>query len=286
MRQQRTSPHGGVYISMAHLGPDLVADKFRGMVKRCADSGFDLAGGLVEVVPTAHYLMGGVVVDTDTRTSLPGLYVAGEDAGGAHGSNRLGGNGVANSTVYGGIAGDVMGCDVQRGARLHDPDSNVLDAEIARATAPLDKRPGNLTSLRNQLLDVMWDDVGVMRDANGLQRGLRRIDEIDVELSATGVAPDNLAFNLSWHDWLNLRSLVDMSRVITSAAMSRENSRGAHFREDFPETGAMDDSYFTVVTASDQTLSVTRAPVQFTIVTPGDTLLGVDEAETLVGAVR
>ena len=80
MRQQRTSPHGGVYISMAHLGRDLVADKFKGMVKRCADSGFDLAGGLVEVVPTAHYLMGGVVVDTDTRTSLPGLYVAGEDA--------------------------------------------------------------------------------------------------------------------------------------------------------------------------------------------------------------
>jgi fumarate reductase flavoprotein subunit len=179
-----------------------------------------------------------------------------------------------------------MGCDVQRGARLHEPDSNVLDAEIARATVPLDKRPGNLTSLRNQLLDVMWDDVGVMRDANGLQRGLRRIDEIDVELSATGVAPDNLAFNLSWHDWLNLRSLVDMSKVIASAALSRENSRGAHFREDFPETGAMDDSYFTVVTASDQTLSVTRAPVQFTIVTPGDTLLGVDEAETLVGAAR
>ena len=256
------------------------------MVKRCADSGFDLAGGLVEVVPTAHYLMGGVVVDTDTRTSLPGLYVAGEDAGGAHGSNRLGGNGVANSTVYGGIAGDVMGCDVQRGVRLRDPDSNVLDAEIARATAPLDKRPGNLTSLRNQLLDVMWDDVGVMRDANGLQRGLRRIDEIDVELSTTGVAPDNLAFNLSWHDWLNLRSLVDMSKVIASAALARENSRGAHFREDFPETGAMDDSYFTVVTASDQTLSVTRAPVQFTIVTPGDTLLGVDEAETPVWAAR
>ena len=79
------------------------------MVKRCADSGFDLAGGKVEVVPTAHYLMGGVVVDVDTRTEVPGLFVAGEDAGGAHGSNRLGGNGVANSTVYGGVAGDVMG---------------------------------------------------------------------------------------------------------------------------------------------------------------------------------
>ncbi|MGB1710105.1 MAG: L-aspartate oxidase, partial [Candidatus Puniceispirillaceae bacterium] len=101
MRKGNTTPQGGVHIAMSHLGPDNVAQKFAGMVKRCADCGFDLAGGLVEVVPTAHYFMGGVVVDTDTRTALPGLYVAGEDAGGAHGANRLGGNGVANSTVYG-----------------------------------------------------------------------------------------------------------------------------------------------------------------------------------------
>ncbi|MEP4291512.1 MAG: FAD-binding protein, partial [Rhizobiaceae bacterium] len=108
MRKNNSSENGGVYISMSHLGPDDVRQKFKGMVKRCADCGFDLAGGLVEVVPTAHYFMGGVVVDPDTRTAMEGLYVAGEDAGGAHGSNRLGGNGVANSTVYGGVAGDVM----------------------------------------------------------------------------------------------------------------------------------------------------------------------------------
>ena len=108
MRNGRTTPNGGVYISMSHLGEHKVREKFKGMVKRCADCGFDLAGGRVEVVPTAHYLMGGIVCDDDTRTRLPGLFVAGEDAGGAHGANRLGGNGVANSTVYGGVAGDVM----------------------------------------------------------------------------------------------------------------------------------------------------------------------------------
>ena len=286
MRQGRTSPHGGVYISMAHLGPQLVAEKFKGMVKRCADSGFDLAAGLVEVVPTAHYLMGGVVVDTDTRTALPGLYVAGEDAGGAHGSNRLGGNGVANSTVYGGVAGDVMGQDCLKMQALHDPDETVLDEEMARATAPFAQKPGHMTALRDKLLDVMWEDVGVMRDADGLQRGLQRIDEIDDALSSTGVAADNLAFNLSWHDWLNLRSLVDMSRVIAQSALSRENSRGAHFREDHPDAGAMQDSYFTLATGSDKNISVARAPVQFTIVKPGETLLGADEAETLVGAAE
>ena len=108
MQEGRTTPNGGVHIAMSHLGADDVRVRFKGMVERCADCGFDLAGGLVEVVPTAHYLMGGLICETDTSTAMPGLYVAGEDAGGAHGSNRLGGNGVANSTVFGGIAGDVM----------------------------------------------------------------------------------------------------------------------------------------------------------------------------------
>ena len=108
MRAGRTTPHGGVYIKMSHLGPAKVAKEFKGMVDRCRDCGFDLAGGLVEVVPTAHYFMGGVVCGADTSTEWPGLFVAGEDASGMHGANRLGGNGVANSTVFGGIAGDVM----------------------------------------------------------------------------------------------------------------------------------------------------------------------------------
>ena len=102
------SPNGGVYISMGHLGADNVRREFKGMVERCADCGFDLAGGKVEVVPTAHYMMGGVQFNTDCTTEMPRLYAAGEDTGGVHGANRLGGNGVANSTVFGGLAGDSM----------------------------------------------------------------------------------------------------------------------------------------------------------------------------------
>src|SRR3984893_776690 len=108
MKAGRTTPHGGVYIKMGHLGPERVAREFKGMVDRCRDCGFDLAGGLVEVVPTAHYFMGGLVCNPDTSTELPGLFVAGEDASGMHGANRLGGNGVANSTVFGGLASDVI----------------------------------------------------------------------------------------------------------------------------------------------------------------------------------
>src|SRR6266567_4676710 len=108
MRAGRTSPHGGVYLSMGHLGAENVRRQFKGMVERCGDCGFDLAGDKVEVVPTAHYLMGGVEFGPDGTTELSGLFVAGEDAGGVHGANRLGGNGVANSTVFGGIAGTTM----------------------------------------------------------------------------------------------------------------------------------------------------------------------------------
>ncbi|EAP75649.1 L-aspartate oxidase [Roseovarius nubinhibens] len=284
MRKNNNPEQEGVFISMSHLGPENVRKKFAGMVKRCADSGFDLAGGKVEVVPTAHYFMGGVVVDTETRTELEGLYVAGEDAGGAHGSNRLGGNGVANSTVYGGVAGDVMGMDIRRMGALRDPDRNILDREIERARAPLSKKPGNILELRKKLQNVMWDDVGVMRTETGINRGLSQLSEIEAELMETGVDGSNLAFNLTWHDWLNMASLTEISEVIARAGLARENSRGAHFREDFPEPGAMEASYFTVARKAGETLSVSREPVKFTIVRPGETILPEGEPETLVGA--
>ncbi|MEY1554446.1 L-aspartate oxidase [Yoonia sp. R2331] len=283
MRKNNDPTQEGVFISMSHLGPEWVAQKFKGMVKRCSDSGFDLAGGQVEVVPTAHYFMGGVVVDVDTRTAMEGLYVAGEDAGGAHGSNRLGGNGVANSTVYGGIAGDVMGKDVA-GMTLREPDESALAAEWERATHPLSRKPDLIFPLRKQLQDVMWDEVGVMRTEAGMKRGLTGIAAVSDALMDVGVDDGNLAFNLTWHDWLNLRSLCDISQVITKAGLARENSRGAHYREDFPAPGAMEDSHYTVAQMEGDKVKVGTEPVQFTIVKPGESVLPPGEPETLVAA--
>src|SRR5919109_1859392 len=131
-----TTPHGGLYISMAHLGPERVRREFKGMVERCADCGFDLAGGLVEVVPTAHYMMGGVEFRGDCTTELHGLFTAGEDAGGVHGANRLGGNGVANSTVFGAVAGDVIPRWIAQNGEYREPDEHVIEAEVARALRP------------------------------------------------------------------------------------------------------------------------------------------------------
>ena len=160
MKAGRTTPHGGVYIKMSHLEPAKVAKEFKGMVERCRDCGFDLAGGLVEVVPTAHYFMGGVICRPDTSTDWPGLFVAGEDASGMHGANRLGGNGVANSTVFGGIAGDEMPRFITANPGHRDPDAHVLDAEVQRALLPFERKGGDLNDLRERLLAVMWDEVG------------------------------------------------------------------------------------------------------------------------------
>jgi fumarate reductase flavoprotein subunit len=279
MRKGNTSPNGGVYISMSHLGPEKVARQFPGMVKRCADCGFDLAAGRVEVVPTAHYFMGGVIVDVDTRSALPGLYVAGEDAGGAHGANRLGGNGVANSTVYGGIAGDVMVSDLARQQTWQEPDTSIVEREIERALLPFSQEAGDINSIRYRLMDIMWERVGVLRTGQDLLKGLEQLNDLRQELLRTGLADDNRVFNLSWHDWLNLQSLIEISEVIASAGLARENSRGAHYREDFVDTGSLLDSYFTVASLEQEEIRVDRQAVIFSIVKPGESLL---EADPLV----
>ncbi|MGV7032189.1 L-aspartate oxidase [Methylobacterium symbioticum] len=273
MKAGRTTPNGGVYIRMSHLGPADVAKRFKGMVDRCRDCGFDLAGGLVEVVPTAHYFMGGVACRPDTATELPGLFVAGEDASGMHGANRLGGNGVANSTVFGGIAGDRMPDVIAASGGFREPDESRIAAEAARCLHPFTRKPGDVNALRERLMDLMWDEVGVVRDAAGLRRGLAGLDAIEAELLETGIADGARAFNLTWHDWLNLRSLVETSRVIALAAERRENSRGAHYRADFPEPGDLATSTFTVVRRVGESLTITDEPVRFTRVRPGETLL-------------
>jgi fumarate reductase flavoprotein subunit len=119
----------------------------------------------------------------------------------------------------------------------------------------------------------MWDEVGVVRDHAGLERGIAALDAIEAELLTTGLADDGRAFNMTWHDWLNLRSLTEISRVIALAARKRENSRGAHFRSDFPEPGDLATSRFTVARQTASGLELTEQPVEFTHVKPGQTLL-------------
>jgi fumarate reductase flavoprotein subunit len=270
MKSGNTSPNGGLFISMKHLNQDLVRKQFRGMVERCADCGFDLAGGLVEVVPTAHYMMGGVEFAPDCATGLAGLFVAGEDAGGVHGANRLGGNGVANSTVFGAVAGDSMAAWV-RSEALRQPDPAAIDAAIAHCERPFKSGArGDLEPLREKLYDTMWEKVGIIRDAAGLESALGDLSSIETDLRACSLGDSNRSFNLTWHDWLNLESLATVSRAIATAALARKDSRGAHFRSDFPDTGSLESSTFTSITVDGR---VSMQPVEFTRVRPGQSLL-------------
>jgi fumarate reductase flavoprotein subunit len=273
MRLGRTSPNGGVYIQMSHLGPDKVRAQFKGMVERCGDCGFDLAGGLVEVVPTAHYMMGGVVFNPDCTTALTGLFAAGEDTGGVHGANRLGGNGVANSTVFGGIAGESMAQWLRLDNSYRAPDEAAIERGIAAHRTPFGLPAGDLHAIRESLYECMWEDVGILRTAEGLRRGIETLARLDGELSQIGVADDDPAFNMTWHDWLNLKSLIAVSRVIATAALAREDSRGAHFREDFPNTMNLPGSTYTVVHDTGDGLHISHKPVHFVRVRPGETIL-------------
>jgi len=278
IRRGNTTPNGGLWIDMRHLGAADVRRLFKGMVERCADCGFDLAGGLVEVVPTAHYMMGGIVFAEDCTTGLPGLFAAGEDTGGVHGGNRLGGNGVANSTVFGGIAGDSMAAWVPEHGRFREPDEIAITAAIAACRVPLDRPQADIGALRERLYELMWDDVGVFRDESGLRRAEGALVELDEELDRTGIAGDTLAFNLTWHDWLNLKSLILVSRAINAAALAREESRGAHFRSDFPATAPDDTLAFTKVRLEGRTIALDWEKVRFTRVRPGETVNGADAA--------
>jgi len=278
MAAGRTTPHGGLYLSMGHVGPEEVRRQFKGMVERCADCGFDLAAGQVEVVPTAHYLMGGVEFGLDCATEIAGLFAAGEDTGGVHGANRLGGNGVANSTVFGAVAGDEAAAWLARRGDPPEPDRAAVDRAITGAMHPFEQPQGDLNAIREELYEVMWNDVGIIRDGRGLRRGLAVLASLGERLRRTGVADSTRRFNLTWQDWLNLDSLIDVSQAIARAALAREDSRGAHYRSDFPHASDLAASAYSRLRFDGSGFTVEFAPVAFTRVRPGETLFTATKA--------
>ena len=207
------------------------------MVERVKDIGKDLAREKVEVTPTAHYQMGGVKIDTDCQCNLKGLLVCGEDAGGTHGANRLGGNGICESTVYGRRAGDVA-AGLAMEEYLHPHQDSQAEKIRMRWLKPFLRGSGeNVYDIRDEIENLMWEKAGLVRNGDKLREAAGRLDELLEKIDSTNVADRYVArYNMEWNNIIDVTNLITVCRMVVNSAQCRKESRGAHYREDFPET--------------------------------------------------
>lgn len=236
MMNGRACPEGGVRIDASHLGADFVLKNFPGMAERCRQFNYDLARGQVPVSPTAHFVMGGAAIDTDCKTNLEKLFVAGEDAGGVHGANRLGGNGICESCVYGRLAGKSIGRYLTNGNLTIKETRRGQAEEVADLlTRPLHRFKGsNPFELRKELQELNWNKVGVARNGKDLASAADEIEAIAAEADGMRVEGGPV-YNMMHTVAVDLRSLIDVSRMVVAAAGARNETRGAHLRLDHPE---------------------------------------------------
>ncbi|WP_135303767.1 FAD-binding protein [Haloarcula amylovorans] len=265
----RGTENGGVWLDATHLGADVVEEKFPGMTERTRNVGQDLSNTRVEVSPTSHYHMGGAVIDEQCHSDIPRLFVAGEDAGGAHGANRLGGNGVVDSTVLGKCAGEAMAeefHDHEIGDISHSQVTGIID----RVTAPLEREEGeDIYDLREDLETTMWECVGVVREESDLKEGIDRIESYKERLERVSVEGSK-RYNLTWNEVMDVRNLIVAAEMVARSALFREESRGAHYRNDFPEPDDENWLANVYVQQGDDGMETTREDVRFTRIHPSE----------------
>ncbi|HEY8438905.1 MAG TPA: fumarate reductase/succinate dehydrogenase flavoprotein subunit [Candidatus Limnocylindrales bacterium] len=238
VKEGRGSPHGGVFLDISYLPAEHVRRKLPSMYEQFKElADVDITAGPMEVGPTTHYVMGGIRVDAETgQTTVPGLYAAGEVAGGMHGANRLGGNSLSDLLVFGQRAGAAAAA---RAASLSDdPYMNPVQLREAEADleAPLGRTDGtDPYRLREYLQATMQSLVGIFRTKADLEAAITKIEDIR-ERARDLCAPGGRAFNPGWNLVFELRNLIEISDAIARSALVREESRGAHSRLDFPAT--------------------------------------------------
>ncbi|MDP2411327.1 MAG: FAD-binding protein [Pseudolabrys sp.] len=230
----RGSPHGGAFLSFQHVPEAKLREAFGPVIDKLAENGIDLTKMPVEVAPIAHYHMGGIAADTQMQTGVPGLFAAGEAVGGANGANRLSGNAITEAFVFGRRAGRAAADYAGKAARGPDRAGNAQAAiDLISAGAP--DREINTAEMVQALQATMQDDVGALRNETGLRRALAEITAMKQEL---GEQPqgDGQRFDMRRVDWLDLRNMIQVARVVTEAALARTETRGAQHREDYPDT--------------------------------------------------
>ena len=230
----RGSPHGGVYLSFQHCSEATLRESFGPVIDRLAANGIDLTKTAIEVAPIAHYHMGGIAADAAMQTRLPGLFAAGEAVGGANGANRLSGNAITEALVFGRRAGRSAADYAKRMSALPDRADNARAAlDLIAAHAP--ERDLNTADMVQTLQTTMQDDVGALRNETKLKRALGQIDRMARDLGDLPPGDGN-GFDMRRIDWLDLRNMLLVARVVAEAAIARTETRGAQQREDYPHT--------------------------------------------------
>jgi succinate dehydrogenase / fumarate reductase flavoprotein subunit len=235
VQEGRGSEHGGVYLDITHLGYEGIMKKLPTMYeqfKNLAD--IDISREPMEVFPTVHYTMGGIKVDPETcATNVPGLYAAGEVAGGLHGANRLGGNSLSDLLVFGRRAGEGAAAFVGESVHSADIEGDAVRTEIGRVLEPLEKGgEGESPYLMQQELQVaMMEHANLMRDGDSLKEGLGKILALKDRLPNVRVGGSRL-FNPGWHTAQDIRYLIQISEIILRTALERKERRGAQWRLD------------------------------------------------------
>jgi succinate dehydrogenase / fumarate reductase flavoprotein subunit/fumarate reductase (CoM/CoB) subunit A len=254
----RGSPHGGVYLSFTHVPRSALEAAFGPVIARLAKNGIDLGSMPVEVAPIAHYHMGGIAVDERMATRVPGLYAAGEAAGGANGANRLSGNAIPEALVFGERAG--RSAAAYAATRAPGWAGRFAAASVERIRSRAEGRPGDVgaASLLDELRELMWTEIGPFRTAVGLARAVARLAGMRAALNDAATLPGRV-FNPTLADWFELRASLIAAEAVAHAALARQESRGAHQREDFPATDPARARSQHVSMRRDGTLSVDLA---------------------------
>ncbi|HEX6745804.1 MAG TPA: fumarate reductase/succinate dehydrogenase flavoprotein subunit [Longimicrobium sp.] len=271
VREGRGSPHGGVFLDISWIkarvsdAEDRIKKKLPSMYhqfKQLAD--IDITREPMEIGPTTHYIMGGIRVDGDTQMStVPGLFACGECAAGLHGANRLGGNSLSDLLVFGQRAGEhAAAFAASSGATAVD--AGQVDEAARRALAPFD-RPGSgegAYQVQHALQETMQDLAGIVRNEGDLRAALGRVEELRERAETVGVA-GNREYNPGWHTALDLRNLLTVSEAVIRSALDRKESRGGHFREDFPDKDPAAGKYnIATRRAADGSMELERVPVR------------------------
>ena len=237
-------------MSISHLPRSIIEFRLESMIEQFEDAGVDIRDEPMQVSPTAHHFMGGIRINTEAGTNIEGLYAAGECTGGVHGGNRLGGNALADTQVFGALAGK----SAAEFAKSHSHigfDRNIVTKEFEHLESMLERKEGvSPADARRELTKLMWENVQIFRKEEQIEHAVKELRRIEKEVVPNiKVDVQVKRFNPGWHQAIEFEHMVTTARLVAEAAFMRKGSKGAHYRVD---ADLNDKGYYNIVVRKDE----------------------------------